>query len=706
MKRTILYLSILMSLLITACSNEDIITPASQEKGKECTFTFKVKIPKMASASRALTGNASQIKTFKCLVFDGNTKTYLYLRTATLGEVDEEGGEFTVNLETTDQPRIIHFVATHAETLDVPYQVNEFAVLSQLHVSGNDAYWQRKEYTDGITEGMSLSSEESPIIMVRNVARITLTSITSDFVIAGFAIVNAPSHGSVAPYYIQPDSEGNYFPEYITSATVNDTPSAENAYSQLINGNYIGVHINTASLSTVPNADNIPTDKLTDGRFVQYMYERTQESTPAFIVVKRNVGTAESPSYKYYKLDILRTNPTTGTDEYYKILRNFSYNLTITSVAENAVGYDSPEEAASAEVANNNLSVSAGLEDLTNIAYGKERLFVSKTEIVWTTSSNITFDFKYIDEDGNAANGEVAFYFRDPITEAGAVYDNTKTYSVTTGANGYSTISIPITSLVNKPNWKEQKVLVKGGTLSREVNLILIKPYEMTVVCYDGTTTTTDKVVDEAINKKVNVQITLPEGLRESVFPLTFYVEAEKRTLYPDATASNNNLPVVTDRASLFDGGNTFGYKKEITWDMYYNASSPNYTTVFTCNMLTNTATNASRVRVYNEYFSIAEDFFANGTFTFGKMTINGTTPNDDTEITIHYHVDGSVLGTVTYAQLKTGVTLPIWVDTSNINVDFCYFTYKMNDVQYRTQGTLQVSQAQSGATLNSSIVE
>ena len=55
-----------MTLLIASCSNDDIDipTPLTGEEGQECTFTFKVKIPDMTSTSRALTGNASEIKTF------------------------------------------------------------------------------------------------------------------------------------------------------------------------------------------------------------------------------------------------------------------------------------------------------------------------------------------------------------------------------------------------------------------------------------------------------------------------------------------------------------------------------------------------------------------------------------------------------------------------------------------------------------------
>ena len=97
---------------MTACSNEDmnVPTPKEVETDKECTFTFEVKVPDMTSTSRALTGDASGIQTFKLLVFDADTEAYLYERTATLQNVTSTGGQFTVNLISTDEPRIIHFV--------------------------------------------------------------------------------------------------------------------------------------------------------------------------------------------------------------------------------------------------------------------------------------------------------------------------------------------------------------------------------------------------------------------------------------------------------------------------------------------------------------------------------------------------------------------------------------------------------------------
>lgn len=698
-----------MSLLITACSTEDIAlpTPPTIEEGKECTFTFKVKIPDMTSSSRALTGNASQIKTFKLLVFDKVTKTYLYERTATSLSADKGGGTFSVNLVTSTEPRIIHFVATHADNLTVPYQLTEYAVLSQLHVSDNDAYWQRKSYDAGIQEGTTLSTDAAPITMVRNVARITLTSSDDEFNIVGFTIVNAPTTGSVAPYYQQPINN-DYFFNYITSETKNGTTNATNAYETLTK-NYIGVPYKGTLIDAPADIEPNP---ITEGSkiFVHYMYERTQEANNAFLVVKRDLGTTANPRYKYYKLDILRTNPVTGEEEYYRILRNFSYDLTIENVADDAVGYDNVADAAGA-TASNNISVSSELKDLTNISYGEEHLYVNKTEIVWTNNNNIEIKFKYINEDV-VRNNLVNFYFRDSkVEDQDPIYDETKGYTIipapTEGGDGFATISIPTTGLVAKPNWKEQEVLIKAGNLSRTVNLLLIQPYGMQLVCYDGgtngtATTTTDKEVTASMNQHVRANITIPPGIPESIFPLTFYIEAEKNSLHPNA---NNHLPVETNVPSLFNGGNTFGYNKKITYEEYYNALTKTYNTTFTCNFLTNTTANASRVRVYNEYFSIAEDYITNsGTtyYTIPRITPANSTnnPEDETVVTIYY-ANGTVMGSATWAELKAGTAKVLTtVNVTNQNAVFGYFAYTRGLTTYKTS-SLTVAQLKQTVNFN-----
>ena len=413
MKKITLYLHILMLLLITACSNEDIIvpTPPSGADGQTCEVSFWASIPETSSASRGYLGKATaeSVETLSLLVFDAESGLYLYESKATLTERTLDNnihkGKYTARLQLSDKPRIIHFVANAG---DVPFQANELAVLSQLKKENNqDAYWQKVEVnsitgtinTDGTYTVPGIT--DTTIKLVRNFARVTLTvDKNSGFILAGFVLVNTATKGTVAPYMRQAKN-GSYFPDYDTANDANG--SAMTKYEDLIDAGYAGVQPSDADIDgTVPETPENVTEESPDPYTTgaKYLYERTQEEDPVFIIAKRDMGNNQ---YRYYKIDIMKVGGTGEKDDYYKILRNFSYDIPINSVEGD--GYENPADAAQA-TASNNLSASLELKDLTNIAYGDERLFVSKTEIVWTSKDPITFKYMY-QVDGKEANDKV-----------------------------------------------------------------------------------------------------------------------------------------------------------------------------------------------------------------------------------------------------------------------------------------------------------
>ena len=376
MKKITLYLHILMLLLITACSNEDIIvpTPPSGADGQTCEVSFWASIPETFSASRGDLGEATDtsVETLSLLVFDAESGLYLYKSDATLIENGIHKGQYKARLQLSDKSRIIHFVANAG---DVPFQANELAVLSQLKKENNqDAYWQKVEVnsitgtinTDGTYTVPGIT--DTTIKLVRNFARVTLNvAANCNFNLAGFVLVNTATKGTVAPYMRQAKN-GSYFPDYDTENDANG--SAMTKYEDLIDAGYAGVQPSDADIDgTVPETPENVTespDPYTTG--AKYLYERTQEEDPVFIIAKRNMGNGQ---YRYYKIDIMKVGSTGEKDDYYKILRNFSYDITINSVEGD--GYENPADAAQA-TASNNLSASLELKDLTNIAYDNERL--------------------------------------------------------------------------------------------------------------------------------------------------------------------------------------------------------------------------------------------------------------------------------------------------------------------------------------------
>ena len=125
MKRIIRYLNIFILLLITSCSNEDIIvpTPPSGADGQTCEVSFWASIPETSSASRGALGEATaeSVETLSLLVFDAQSGLYLYKSDAKLSDRKLENGihkgKYTAELQLSDKPRIIPVRAMADEPL-------------------------------------------------------------------------------------------------------------------------------------------------------------------------------------------------------------------------------------------------------------------------------------------------------------------------------------------------------------------------------------------------------------------------------------------------------------------------------------------------------------------------------------------------------------------------------------------------------------
>lgn len=670
MKKITLYLHILMLLLITACSNEDIIvpTPPSGADGQTCEVSFWASIPETSSASRGDLGEATatSVETLSLLVFDAESGLYLYESKAKLTERTLDNnihkGKYTARLQLSDKRRIIHFVANAG---DVPFQANELAVLSQLKKENNqDAYWQKatvSSITGTITAEGTYTNVQAPgitdttIKLVRNFARVTLTADeNSGFNLAGFVLVNTATKGTVAPYMRQADANGSYFPNYDTANDANG--SAMTKYEDLIDAGYAGVQPSDADIDgTVPGATS---DLYTTGD--KYLYERTQEEdeAPVFIIAKRKMDNGQ---YRYYKIDIMKVGGTGEKDDYYKILRNFSYDITINSVEGD--GYENPADAARA-TASNNLSASLELRDLTNIAYDEERLFVSKTEIVWTSSADpITFKYMY-QVDGQGKNDQVSLIIGE-ANSSGAVCD-TYTISDAVDTEGYSTITINHTELP-ETGYKEQEVTIKAGTLMRTINLILIKPYESQVGCSDesglSTVPTTPPEIPLTVGSPVYVYFSMPKGLPESIFPLTFILSPNAHSITP----TSGVMPVTSllTHANSTMQGLKYGFEKVVTWDEYKNNVSTGM--IVKCPFKTSLAESATHIYVYNEYFN----FPLSAYFINPRLFKNLALDNDDRygagqEVLINFNMnsldpvtitvtEGTNTSTITYTPTKMG---------------------------------------------------
>ena len=101
------------------------------------------------------------------------------------------------------------------------------------------------------------------------------------------------------------------------------------------------------------------------------------------------------------------------------------------------------------------------------------------------------------------------------------------------------------------------------------------------------------------INEKVKVNITIPDDLGSSMFPLEFNIEAQNLSITPD----NDNLPVASGLSTI-PGVNksAFWFVKSLPKEEYDALPLVNGKRTFQCHFKANKRESATRVYVTNPY--------------------------------------------------------------------------------------------------------
>lgn len=641
--------AILGIFLMAACTDyhmEDIPTPPQGETGGTVNVSFSVQVPEAKAVdSRTLT--TPTIDNLYLVVFDA----YGYLSEAAKATpVNETFGlgskvapiDFTVTLSQTPNKRIVHFVAYDeiipngktADPLTTALEAmkngdlfgHESTLMTEdLIASGQqDVYWQRVEFTEGISIN-TIGNKMTAVPLIRNFAKITValnkteadvTSVTVPegykFELEGFMVVNTLTGGSVAPY----NTNGGGFVNYV------DNDKVPFSYS-VLNGTYgyTGFVPNGIGLSDVNI--NEPSDGTASPYTIaaKYMYERngqSQNTNRTFVIMKGKFGPTSATNTKstYYKIDLTDSN-----GDYYEILRNFSYNIVIKGVE--AEGKSSPSEAAGMTGSHNNLSTSIETQSLLNISDGVSRLFVNYTEYVFVTE-NETMELKYryvpnIGSPDEEANGDIAVEWTAATDGSGAIssikrpVDDDGNFIGDDNA-GWRTLVVTA-GTVNALQTKEQTVtLTNGNNISRMVIFKLRPKFN-----FSNEKATSPDPAGE-LKATFTYSFSIPFGsaasptIPESLFPLTFIVQATPENIYPDA--DKNSLPV-----QVLDDEQTFGYERVVTWEEYLKEEG-NIKCYFRVNT---TSYIGTIITVSNRYFEECEPV------TLQDATVISLTDNDGT---------------------------------------------------------------------------
>ena len=662
--------------------------------GSKATITFST-ADLTGPETRGILNAEVEVETLHLIVFDENGMLVEVCEAKEHGSSDHGGHtggkHYSVTLTVTEEPRIIHYVA-NCPVNQVVYG-HETSIIGNMFVDRNDSegaeteyevsYWARievpyilveeieEEQADGTKKKVlslvdDIKDKFMHVPLLRNYAEITVTQNENDntFEVLGFTVYNLLNRGTVAPYNSNTQQFQSFF-EY------NNGEITKYLYPEMYKEfHYEGHALTSAKLITdlVTVKGENGEDKVKEFKLGEHFYvyerkvsvmtdeeEKWRESPPHIIIKARYnhgqpVDPINSPIY-YYKMDLVYTDKDEhGTEEvkYYNILRNFMYDFNITAIHD--VGYDSWEKAA-AGAAGNNISGSSSTSKLTNVSDNEGRLWVSYTDITLVSDGQVTFRYKYMPNyyDSQQSNYQQVNnnLVKFENTDNGEVITNFAVAATDITSGEYAGWR-EVTISVNAPDdiIRQQIVLLKtnNANLNRQIRFTLRKKLTMEVEC-------TPKV-SGSIKQPVTVDIKLPLGMTEDMFPLKLDMETYDRTLSPDAT--KNSIPV-TAGTSIID---VEGRRGELSY--YYTVTIPtleaykelpNDGNMKVCHTywLTNKADNASTFYVANRYFNQASDSWENYKYVFSNASCSSSALGVGKNVTISFTMaDGAINKPVT----------------------------------------------------------
>lgn len=567
-------------LVLGGCASEDMPVPGGSSgvtviDGDKILLDLGVDMPSMGSvSSRALVDAPDYDDMQLYLVeFDDNgsplRNTLKKVYRPEFERPDVDRVHYKVVLDMTQQPRILHLIVLPKDqTLNVNYGV-EGTIIPSLTVSGDTpAYWRRLSFPDGYCSiddagFISLTPETEQlrhVALVRNFASIEVVNQAEGFTLKGFAIVNSPSSGTIAPFNRSTSS----FPDFL------DNSQMTLPYST-VSASYLGVQAPNLELNNPAAGPTVPLDLSP-----KMMYERpASDIRHTFVIIRGR--RKEDKTDQYYKLD-LGSNNALGVFVFYGILRNYRFRITLHSVE--AAGNANPTAAANGYVFNN-FSFDVLNEDKLNITDGNEIIYVTDTSKIVTDTENKTtwyFRYRFRNLGSGATNLNDPALVNFPGLEVGPVISSYKIAARDSG--DWRTITIVLNKAEDE--FKEQTFyVVKPSGLGRKVTVALHAKWELDqpqvygewITTWDSSTPHKQQV-NTVQKAPFTLFFDLPDGLSRAVFPLEFTIEANRENI---ENAFQGNMSV-TQGNSLFSGvvGTRIQFKKTVTWEQYNDPAPTN----------------------------------------------------------------------------------------------------------------------------------
>ena len=637
---------------------------------QETTKALLGEDPQLETMHIAVFGGSGYLKEYVTAEFK-SIGTYWYeYEDAEKKTVKKEVPEYTYSARITlsNTPRRIHFLGNGPTSIRFG---KDYEVLPSLLGEKETGFWQMIELpnitarqdTDGdyvtpdgkggyrkredgedYVPSLELEKAFTHIPLIRNWAKIELKAepaSVSNFTPISFAVVNVPKQGALVPYGGVKGFITNY-----KDLSFNKLRSGEYNYG----GNLPTTVEFDASVPSasdfekvegrvrhydVPGVEGYP--HVDDEDYTVYLYERPVPDAnipPSSVIVYGkyyNPDDLSSLTEKekeddgalcYYKVDLMEGS------EYYPVLRNFKYTVQIHKIS--ARGHATPEEAFAA-AGSADVSADINASTLPDISDGTRRMAVqpwmSKTFIQAVPKQEQLYVTFYSNINGDNPQPDLT-----PVSDKHFTYELIpKTAGIVTDVEigeaekdpkkdhyGWRPISFAIAS-PDEAAGRTQTLRIKckvkpddkdESPLYRDIVISLLPTQQMRVTCENPR-------VLLVTGEPQRVDVDIPDGLVESMFPLHFMIEAKSLTLTPDTSVEGNNLPVISETSIIGDYP-SFHYQRTVEWSEYKNLPAKldyeddSRWRTFSSYFKTNCENSATEVYVANEYFFTKSTAFTN----------------------------------------------------------------------------------------------
>ena len=558
--------------------------------------------------------------------------------------------QYKVRLTMSSSKRYIHFIANGPSEL--PFLNQNVAITQLASSNGDDAYWQMitldngilaktstrtQDYTDHrgntvvygdyidanddlITNGTGyVVSDEtaaalSPtntytytdgdttqektitgIPLIRNFAKIVITSNQdSHFTLRSFAIINNPTSGTVAPY----TSSSGFITDY-------DKKSYTDLTETLLYPGFMPTDVQLDK--TIPTHQDFlnaaagnESNGAIPGNAGGYMYEITRPTSDdaTYVIIYGTYTDPETnlPVDRYYKVDLM------DKGDYYPVFRNFKFQIRIEKVLKE--GATTPEDAANSN-GSGDVSASKDARNLTDISDGQSRIQVQWIAKTFTQQKTETLWYKFETDVNSSDRATHNNVITDPTVASnrpGVTVEllpsehpvvNGELSVSNSDVNGQRTITF--NTLAPGTESGVQTIRITGyhadGTkVYRDITLTLISEKELIVTCEP-------REIENVIKTPVDIKVSIPKDLYESMFPLIFYIESSALSITP----YHDNLPVESG-ASIWNPSkkSSFHFVKTLSYSDYL--ALPNSSNAgkvdFVCHFMSNVANSDCTVYV------------------------------------------------------------------------------------------------------------